>query len=97
MPEKKVKIPFPDPTTPGGMAMVEGSEVAVRESTERWTEITLEDGTVMRVKPTIFSAIRITGRYDNEGNPMYAMKGGQAIAIVSVPDSLKKQTTGKIQ
>jgi hypothetical protein len=97
MPEKKIKFPFPDPTAPGGMIMVDGNEVAVTESTERWTELHLEDGTVMRVKPNVISAIRIADRYDQEGNPMYAMRGGQIAMVVSAPEHLRKQTKGKVQ
>ncbi len=97
MPEKKVKVPFPDPTAMGGVIMVDGSEIQVNESTERWSEITLNDGTVLRVKPAIQSAVRLEGRYDNEGNPMYALKGGQTVAIVNVPAHLKKGAAGKVQ
>lgn len=74
MAERKIKVPFPDPNAPGGVTMVDGNEVAVTESTERWTELRIEDGTVMRIKPNVLSAIRIADRFDNEGNPMYAIK-----------------------
>ena len=95
MPEKRVKLP--SPIVPGGST--EGYEVAVKESTERWTEITLEDGTVMRLKPTVISAIRIDNMYDAEGNPVYALKSAQTVVITSVPDVLKKenQPQGKVQ
>lgn len=84
--ERKVKIPMP----PGG-ALVEGTEVPIRESCERWTELTLEDGAVIRVKPTILSAVRIDGQWDADGNPAYALRGGpNAMTIVQVPDQLKK-------
>ena len=97
MAEKRVKIPFPDPSAAGGLTMVDGDEVTVMESTERWSEIRLEDGTVIRVKPNVMSAIRLVGRFDNEGNPMYAIKGSQAVSIVSTPDHVKKGNEGKIQ
>jgi hypothetical protein len=74
--------------------MIEGNEVAIRESTERWTELTLEDGSVLRVKPMIIGAIRIDGQWDQEGNPVYALKGGAPMSTVaSVPDHLKKPGT----
>lgn len=95
MPEKRVKLP--SPIVPGGST--EGCEVGVKESTERWTEITLEDGTVMRLKPTVISAIRMDNMYDNEGNPVYALKSAQTVVITSCPDVLKKgkQPQGKVQ
>lgn len=88
MSEQRVKL-----RQPGG-ALVEGWDVQVKESTERWTEVTLEDGTVLRVKPTIFGAIRLEGKWDPLGNPLYALKAGPGVsAIVSCPDHLKKPGT----
>jgi hypothetical protein len=76
------------------MAPVSGFEVPVRESTERWTELTLEDGTVLRVKPSVIGAIRIENQWDGDNNPVYALKGGPNItAVVSVPESLMKPSS----
>lgn len=85
MPERKVQIPFPSPTSP----LRTGTEVAARESTERWTEVLLEDGTTLRVKPTVLSAVRIDDAYDADGNPMYALKVSPT-AVVSAPENLKR-------
>jgi hypothetical protein len=94
MAEKKIRIPFPTPVSP----MVDGSEVLVKESREKWSEFELEDGTVMRIKPAVMSAIRIDGHYDQEGNPAYAVKAGQVVAIISTPEHLRKGTQGsKVQ
>ena len=98
MAEKRVKIPFPDPTKPGVITMVDGSEVPITESTERWTELRLEDGTVLRVKPNVLSAVRLDDRYDQDGNPLYAVKGSQTMTIVSTPERLRKGNQGaKVQ
>ena len=97
MPEKKIKMPIPDPTKPGTFMVVDGNEVPITESTERWTELRLEDGTVIRVKPNVLSAVRLDGRYDQDGNPMYAIRGSQTMTIVSTPDHLRKDKGAKIQ
>ena len=86
MPGKKVIIPFPTPQSPPK----QGTEVSVVESTERWSEVTLEDGTVFRLKPTVISAVRIDGEYDLEGNPMYALKAQPLVSLVSVPEHLRR-------
>jgi hypothetical protein len=83
VPERKVKIPYP------GKGMIDGTDVPLIESVERWTELKLEDGTVLRVKPVITSVIRLDGQYDPQGNPMYAVQGGQTLALASVPDHLR--------
>lgn len=82
---------------PGGMS--EGFEVGVKESTERWSEITLEDGAVLRVKPAVVGAVRIENMYDPEGNPLYALKTAHTTVIVSCPEHLRKdkQAHGKVQ
>lgn len=75
--------------------IVDGFEVPVVESTERWTEVKLEDGSVVRVKPSVISAIRVIGEYDADGNPMYALKAGNAMVIGYAPDHLKRPVEGK--
>ena len=80
------------------MTMVDGSEVPIIESTERWTELRLEDGTILRVKPNVLSAVRIDDNYDQDGNPLYAIKGSQTMTIVSTPEHLRKSNKGaKVQ
>lgn len=92
MSERRVKMPFPTPTSP----LKDGFEVGVKESTERWSEVTLEDGSVLRLKPSVLSAVRIDGEYDPEGNPMYAVKAGQILLIASAPDRLRRPVSGKV-
>jgi hypothetical protein len=60
------------------------------ESTEKWTEVKLEDGTIIRIKPNVMMAVRIDGQYDAEGHPMYALKTNQTVTIVSSPEHLRK-------
>ncbi|WP_369723072.1 hypothetical protein AB8Z38_03025 [Bradyrhizobium sp. LLZ17] len=86
--EKKIKIEF----VPG--QIVEGHEVSVDESTEKWSEYMLSDGTVLRGKITIIGAVRVEGHWDPQGNPMYQMNMAPTVVISSSPDRLK-QRTGK--
>ena len=88
MPERKVKTPF---GPPGQMA--DGYEVNVEESTEKWSEYTLSDGTVLRGKMTLIGAVRIEGQFDPQGNPMYAMNMSPTLVIVSTPEKLKGKPT----
>ena len=84
MPEKKTKAQIP------GLGLVQGVEVGVAESTERWTEIKLEDGSVIRLKSVIVGALRVDGQYDAEGNPVYSLKVNPVMSVVSSPDHLRK-------
>jgi hypothetical protein len=82
--ERKVKVNLPN------VGQVDATEVGLIESVERWTELKLEDGSVLRVKPVIMTVLRIEGHYDNQGNPMYGIQGGQAMAVASAPEHLRK-------
>ena len=86
MPEKRTKIPFPTPQSP----LADGHEVPIVQSTERWSEVTLEDGTVLRVKPNVISAVRIDNQYDQDGNPAYLIRASQVMAVASAPASLRR-------
>jgi len=86
MPERRVKIPFPLPTSPAR----DGWDVAVRESMERWTEVTLEDGTVLRIKVTVLGAVRIDGEFDPDGNPAYALKMNPVVTTVNSDPRLRR-------
>jgi hypothetical protein len=86
MPEQKIKTPFPPPAGP----LVEGSNVPVKESTERWSDVTLEDGSVLRLKPTVLTAIRIENQYDQNGNPIYVLQSSLNMVVSEAPAHLRK-------
>ena len=77
-------------TLPTGQ-IADGVEVPIEEANERWSEIKLEDGTIIRVKLNVISAVRVPGQYDQVGNPMYVMNMTPTIAIHSVPENLRKK------
>ena len=90
---RRVKVHFPLPNSP----LKDGVEVQVKESTERWTEVELEDGTVVRLKASLLGAVRIEGEWDPEGNPAYALKVSPNVIIASTPDDLRRPLTTKVQ
>jgi hypothetical protein len=81
----KVSMALPDGRT------VEGITVAVEESTERWSDFQLEDGTKVRAKVTITEAHRATNDYDPQGLPWYRINVQPIMVISEVPESLKKK------
>jgi len=81
---KKVQVPY-------NGRIVPGTEVPVTETIERWTEISLEDGTRLRLKSAIMTAVRIDGEYDPEGNPMYVLNAAPVLAMIEAPEKLKKK------
>ena len=85
MAERKTKVQV----VPGG-PLVNGMEVPVEESTERWSEYKLEDGSIIRLKQVLMEIIR-TEAYDPEGDPMYVVKAQPIVSVVEVPDRLKRK------
>jgi hypothetical protein len=65
--------------------------VPVKETTERWSELTLDDGTKFKLKLNVISADRAVGKFDNNGNPIYRIKTAPTIFADFVPEKLKKQ------
>jgi hypothetical protein len=83
---RKLKVPGPTG------ALIDGVEIMVRESTERWSEFTLEDGTVVLAKQALTSCVRLDNQFDEEGKPIYVGRGAPIITIKSVPDALLKKS-----
>jgi len=72
--------------------LVEGTEVPIDESNEKWSEFKFADGTVVRCKVSLISAIRVDGEYDPAtGYPAYAMNMVPTIAVIESPESLRKK------
>ncbi len=71
---------------------VEALEVEVLESTERWSEFRLADGTIMRAKLGLITVLRIPGKFDEDGNPHYTTKAAPTVTVVtSAPDLREKK------
>jgi hypothetical protein len=84
--ERKTKVPIQ-----GTNETVDGVEVPVEESNERWSEFKLEDGTVLKIKMTVISAVRVEGQFDQAGNPIYVLNMTPVMAVVDVPERLRKK------
>ena len=52
---------------------INGTVVNVQESTERWTDVRLVDGTTFRIKVVVDEVVMHDGRRDSEGNPVYSI------------------------
>jgi hypothetical protein len=84
MGEETVRVAMPDGS------FVEGVDVGIDEATERWSDVKLTDGTLLRVKNVVIQAIR-TSNYDPDGNPIYVIRGAPVMVVGSVPKNLRKK------
>lgn len=83
--DRKIKVAMADGT------MSEGTEIPVVTAEEPWTKVELKDGAALRMKNVIISVIRLEGKFDQEGSPIYIVKAAQAVSVDYVPDELKKK------
>ncbi len=84
MAERKTKVNV------GGRSL-NGFEVPIESSNEKWSEFKLEDGTLIRAKINVVAVVRVEGEYDQNGNPLYTMNMAPVIAILDTPESLRKK------
>jgi hypothetical protein len=59
-------------------------------SKDGWSEYTLEDGTVLRMKAALLDVKRAVNQYSEDGNPVYVYQCA-VVNQVRAPDKLKKQ------
>lgn len=68
--------------------LVPGASVEAVESTERWSEYLLEDGTVLKMKLVITNIYRLDDERDSMGNPVYVV-GSSNVLAVDAPEGLR--------
>ena len=83
MPEEKVTLNM-------GGKQVQATPIEVNQSSEKWNEYLLEDGTVLKMKLVLKKVFRVDGEFDEEGNPVYVMQSTNVTSI-SAPGELKKK------
>ena len=68
---------------------VEGVQIDIEESIERFSELKLRDGTILKVKMSVIEAIRLDDKKDEDGNPTYILKSQNIVDVFYCPDELK--------
>lgn len=69
---------------------VDADAIDVNQSSERWNEYMLEDGTILKLKAVLTNVYRIDGQYDAEGNPMYILQSTNVISA-NAPQELRRK------
>lgn len=82
---RKIAVSLPDGR------QVQATEIEVETANERWSEYRLQDGTVFRAKINLLTVVRVDGEYDPQGMPIYQINAAPAIAVMEVPEALKRK------
>ncbi|MBM4041272.1 MAG: hypothetical protein FJ290_22445 [Planctomycetes bacterium] len=62
---------------------VEGELIPVERAREEWTEAVLADHSVIRLKPVILRVVKIPGKRDSMGNPVYLVQSNNVMSVES--------------
>lgn len=85
MPQDKVTINF-------GGREVEAIPVEVTQTSEKWNEYLLDDGSTVKMKLILKKVLRVENEFDGEGNPVYVMQSTN-VTSVSAPLHLRKKSS----
>lgn len=83
--ERKIKVDYVG-------RQMDATVVSIVESVDRWSDVKLDDGTLLRVKLSVLSASRVDGEYDPSGNPAYVLTMTPTMVVAEAPDKLRKKT-----
>lgn len=53
-------------------------------------DLHLEDGTILRIKPSILQVVRLDNKWDVDGNPCYNVRSQLAVFVAKAPDELRR-------
>ena len=82
MPETKTTVTYKNRAR-------EAVKVQIDESTERWSEISLKDGSSLRLKPVITNVMRLVDEFDADGSPVYMIRSTNVLTV-DAADHLRK-------
>ena len=66
------------------------TEIPIVKSDEKTNEYELEDGSVIRFRAVATAILRVEGQHDGDGNPIYLVKNGTIVNVVSAPETVRR-------
>lgn len=88
MERRSVMVPSPDDAS----VKVPAIDIPIEESTERWSEIKLADGSVFRIKANVLTVAKLVDFVDKDGEPIYYVNAEPVVAMVVRGDDAEKES-----
>ena len=85
---KIVKVKMKD--NQGKTSEKDAIEVGIVDNIDKWSSVTLVDGTVIRHQHPVVKVLKVIGEQDQEGHPIFLLNHS-SILTVNVADDLKNQ------
>ena len=70
---------------------VEAEVIEIVQSVERFNDIHLADGTILKMKVVAIEVVRLKDQWNAEGDPIYQIKSQNIVAATNVPEGLRKK------
>lgn len=80
-------VPAYDPSVPT-------SHRDIKKSEENWSSYTLDDGSILKVRPVVVDVVRALNKFSDDGTPVYFLKTALVTSVRS-PVKLKKKVPAK--
>lgn len=71
--------------------MVEGFDVPIDQSNEKFNEYTLNDGTVLRAKLVVTAVVKVKNQWDQDGNPVYTVQHQTIVRVAQAHPGSKRK------
>ena len=71
--------------------------VNITETLERFSEVLLEDGTVLKIRAAVTEVVRIQDKWDADGKPVYYVKSQNILAAECPPHLINQEVAAKRQ
>jgi len=75
--------------SPNSQREVEAVPVDFDAKMEPWSTISLEDGSVIKLRTVVTGVTRLEGEHDQQGHPVYMVNSNTIIRVVSAPKELR--------
>jgi hypothetical protein len=78
-----------------GQPELDAIEMPFQNVAEHWNEYLLQDGSVLRLKSVVTDVLKLDGKYDAEGNPIYVLKSAQVVSVSPSERARKPTDSGE--
>lgn len=70
-----------------------GTRLKIKSEETPWTTLELSDGSTMKIRINVNHVVRLDGKHNSIGDPIYVLNAGNQIRMENIPQELIKVPT----
>lgn len=78
-----------------GNESIDAIEMPFQTGAEHWNEYIIHDGSVLKLKTVVTEILKLDGKFDAEGNPVYIIKSTNVVAVSASDRARKPPSDGE--